>query len=150
MKNLRDYIIEQSEKDTNPDINTTVKLNLTGIEGAEDFIKELNEKANESSISLNIDNEQVTFTLNPEIITNAMDVITFIKTFVETLGKSTKRASDESYAQKIAACEAEVKKIDDFIEQANQTLKEQEPAKTDDKAEPKSDNEDPNQNKDQK
>ena len=150
MKNLRDYIIEQSEKDTNPDINTTVKLNLTGIEGAEDFIKELNEKANESSISLDIDNEQVTFTLNPEIITSAMDIITFIKTFVETLGKSTKRASDESYAQKIAACEAEVKKIDDFIEQANQTLKEQEPAKTDDSAEPKSDNEDPNQNKDQK
>ena len=108
MKSLYDYIIEASEEKTE-DTKKTFKFDFSKFENAketvesivsmiEDFVKE----STDTSITIECKNRDASK------ISGALEII---KSFIKTNASSTKRASDEQYAQ---FCQKQERALEDF------------------------------------
>jgi ElaB/YqjD/DUF883 family membrane-anchored ribosome-binding protein len=126
MKSLMDYIIEHSQnvqESAKPtDAAKTFDFNFAGVDGAEEFLKELTAKAEEEKLNFNATETSFSITITREQC--ADDSINEIKTklekFIKDSRKGMKNASSETYAQKTHALLNLVEEMIEFIEDADE------------------------------
>lgn len=112
MKSLTQFIKEHQSKLYESDESTTITLDLAELENAEETLKSLGEKE-----GCSVDGEKVTVTVSKDDIDKAESVKDALQKYVETLKGSTKRSSDEQYAQKIKAFEDKVSELASKIDE---------------------------------
>lgn len=140
MKHLTEFLAEamQTPAEENND-SKTISFDFNGIEDSEQFLKELPGKAQADGTPVSVDGTKVTLSLTADIIEKSSDTINYIKDFIKTAGKSTKRASDEQYAQRLQSLEASMKEMDDFATTAKDEQDAEAGKETDDKKDDKKD-----------
>lgn len=110
MKSLSEFIKESMT--LNESESTSVTLNFGGLEGAEDTLKSL-----EGKEGCTIEDDKVTISVNADNASKLDSVVDILQQFAETLRSSSKRSSDEQYAQKTKAFAENVSKIVDKIDE---------------------------------
>jgi ElaB/YqjD/DUF883 family membrane-anchored ribosome-binding protein len=126
MKSLMDYIIEHSQnvqESAKPtDAAKTFDFNFAGVDGAEEFLKELTAEAEEEKLNFNATETSFSITITREQC--ADDSINKIRTklekFIKDSRKGMKNASSETYAQKTHALLNLVEEMIEFIEDADE------------------------------
>lgn len=94
MKSLQNFILEQSniyEEET----NVSVVFDFTDLENAEETLKSLEEKE-----GCSVEDNKLTVTITSDNCDKLDGVKNILQEYAETLRNSTKRSSDEQYAQK--------------------------------------------------
>lgn len=95
MKTLRDYILEDKEKDeeTTPS-STSVTFDFDGLEDSEDVLKSFEDNEN-----CQIDDKKVTIEVTQDNYKDLSDVKDILQDYTDKIRSSPKRSSDEKYAQ---------------------------------------------------
>lgn len=130
MKSLKDYILEHSQnvqESAKPtDAAKTFDFNFAGVDGAEEFLKELTAEAEEEKLNFNATETSFSITITKEQCDD--DSINKIRTklekFIKDSRKGMKNASSETYAQKTHALLNLVEEMIEFIEEADEEEKE--------------------------
>lgn len=123
MKSLKDYILEHSQnvnvqESAKPtDSAKTFNFNLAGVDGTEEFLKELTAKAEEEKLNFNATETSFSITITKEQCKDDSinNVKNMIETFVKDARKHQKNASNETYAQKTKSLENMMNEMNDFI-----------------------------------
>lgn len=123
MKSLKDYILEHSQnvnvqESAKPsDAAKTFNFNLAGVDGAEEFLKELTAKAEEEKLNFNATETSFSIVITKEQCTDDSinNVKNMIEKFVKDARKHQKNASNETYAQKTKSLENMMNEMNDFI-----------------------------------
>ena len=122
MKSLTDYIKESVEIVENNAVQTScdVTFDFTGIENGEDTVKSLQEIGTKEAIPVSVDGTtKVTISFSNDTMDKADGIIDVLQQAVEVAGKSTKRSSDEQYAQKCQKLEKSMQKVHDFMDECD-------------------------------
>ena len=98
MKSLVQYIRESSEESVAS--SKTFTFNFSGIDGAEDFIKSVNEFDTPESVNVEVEENTVKVTVNKDAVDDAEGLFELMQDFIELRRKDQKNASSESYAIK--------------------------------------------------
>lgn len=131
MKSLKDYILEHSQN-TNvqesakpTDAAKTFNFNFAGVEGAEEFLKELTVEAEEEKLNFNATETSFSITITREQCEdNSINKIrTKLEKFIKDSRKGMKNASSETYAQKTHTLLNLVEEMIEFIEDADEEEK---------------------------
>lgn len=97
MKSLKEFIKEYQERKLQESADTTtITLNFAGLENAEETLKSLEDKE-----GCTVEDETLTISISKDNVDKFDTVQDILQQYVETLRGSTKRSSDEQYAQKI-------------------------------------------------
>jgi ElaB/YqjD/DUF883 family membrane-anchored ribosome-binding protein len=126
MKSLMDYIIEHSQnvqESAKPtDAAKTFDFNFAGVDGAEEFLKELTAKAEEEKLNFNATETSFSITITREQCADDSinDIKTKLEKFIKDSRKGMKNASSETYAQKTHALLNLVEEMIEFIEDADE------------------------------
>lgn len=131
MKHLVEYIQEARESNS---ASKSLTFNFAGCEGLEDFLKSVTELNNEN---VTVEEESVKVSLTAENATDMEGVFELLQDFIQLRGKDSKRASDESYAQKLHALENKLNDWRNFVDSLEAGA-----AEEDDKASEKDDKKD--------
>lgn len=129
MKSLKDYILEHSQnvqESAKPtDAAKTFDFNFAGVDGAEEFLKELTAEAEEEKLNFNATETSFSITITKEQCDD--DSINKIRTklekFIKDSRKGMKNASSETYAQKTHTLLNLVEEMIEFIEDADEEEK---------------------------
>lgn len=130
MKSLKDYILEHSQnvqESAKPtDAAKTFDFNFAGVDGAEEFLKELTAEAEAEKLNFNATETSFSITITKEQCDD--DSINKIRTklekFIKDSRKGMKNASSETYAQKTHSLLNLVEEMIEFIEEADEEEKE--------------------------
>jgi leucyl-tRNA synthetase len=126
MKSLMDYIIEHSQnvqESAKPtDAAKTFDFNFAGVDGAEEFLKELTAAAEEEKLNFNATETSFSITITREQCADDSinDIKTKLEKFIKDSRKGMKNASSETYAQKTHALLNLVEEMIEFIEDADE------------------------------
>lgn len=126
MKSLMDYIIEHSQnvqESAKPtDAAKTFDFNFAGVDGAEEFLKELTAEAEEEKLNFNATETSFSITITREQCADDSinDIKTKLEKFIKDSRKGMKNASSETYAQKTHALLNLVEEMIEFIEDADE------------------------------
>lgn len=114
MKTLVDYIKEACEDGSCK--SKTFKFNFTDLESAEDTIKAVQEIADKDGVKVEIEDNIVNVTVDANDTDKAEGLFELLQDYSHKRMSDSKRASDESYAQKTSKFEATLNKWRDFID----------------------------------
>lgn len=109
MKNLIDYIKEAVNESAE---SKSVTFNFTDLENGEETIKSL-----EGKEGVSIDGNKLTVTITSDNVDKLDTVQDILQQFCQTIRNSSKRSSDEQYAQKTASFEKNVNELNDAIDE---------------------------------
>lgn len=141
MKTLVDYIKESQEKEEVP-ASKSFKFNFAGCEGTEDFLKSIQDIADNNDLSVTVEDEKVSFTISKEDIKKYSKLLEVLQDFIHLRGKDSKRASDEQYAQKLHKLESKLTELSNYLEDAeNEEAPEDDDNKKDDEKDNKKEEE---------
>lgn len=133
MKTLVDYIKESQEKEEVP-TSKSFKFNFNGCEGTEDFLKSIQDIADNNDLSVTVEDEKVSFTVNKDDVEKYDKLLEALQDFIHLRGKDSKRASDEQYAQKLRKLESKLIELSNYLEDAeNEEAPEDDNKKDDEK-----------------
>ena len=121
MKHLQDYIVESSKINEGETTSKTVTFDFTDLENAEDTLKSLEEKE-----GVSIEENKLTLTITSENVDKLYTVQDILQQYSDTLRNSSKRSSDEQYAQKTVAFEKKIKEMNDAIDEIKNPQNEEE------------------------
>lgn len=114
MKTLLDYIKESCEDGSCK--SKTLKFNFTDLESAEDTIKAVQEIADKDGVKVNIEDNIVTVTVDGNNTDKAEGLFELLQDYSHKRMSDSKRASDESYAQKTSKFAGVLNKWREFID----------------------------------
>lgn len=114
MKTLLDYIKEACEDGSCK--AKTFKFNFTDLESAEDTIKAVQEIADKDGVRVEIEDNIVKVTVDANDTDKAEGLFELLQDYSHKRMSDSKRASDESYAQKTSKFAAILDKWRDFID----------------------------------
>lgn len=109
MKTLKDFILESSEKS----MSKTIVLNFEDFDDGKEKIKEFAEKYNSLDF-VTIENDVMTINLTNDNLSDITELYDDLKSYCSSLKNSSKRSSNEQYAQKIKKFTESVNSIDNF------------------------------------
>ena len=95
MKSLQDFILENVEVDESKSESKTITFNFDGLENAEDTLKSFEDRE-----GCSVEDNKLTVTLSEETKGKLDTVQDILQQYCETIRNSSKRSSDEQYAQK--------------------------------------------------
>lgn len=128
MKSLQEFIIENVEVDESKSESKTITFNFDGLENSEDTLKSFEDRE-----GCSVEDNKLTVTLSEETKGKLDSVQDILQQYCETIRNSSKRSSDEQYAQK-------TKSFEDKLNEFNNALDELEnPDEDDDKDDKKED-----------
>ena len=96
MKTLQDYILEQVSLNESDETKATFTFDFTDLENADEIIKGFSDKS-----ECEVDDKKLTVTVTPDTVRNIHATLDALQQYVDKLMGSTKRSSNEQYAQKI-------------------------------------------------
>lgn len=114
MKTLLDYIKESCEDGSCK--SKTFKFNFKDLESAEDTIKAVQEIADKDGVKVNIEDNIVSVTVDTGNTDKAEGLFELLQDYSHKRMSDSKRASDESYAQKTSKFASVLNKWREFID----------------------------------
>lgn len=132
MKTLVDYIKESQEKEEVP-ASKSFKFNFNGCEGTEDFLKSIQDIADNNDLSVTVEDEKLSFTVSKDDIEKYDKLLEVLQDFIHLRGRDSKRASDEQYAQKLHKLESKLAELSSYLEDAETEEAPEDDNKKDDK-----------------
>ena len=111
MKTLQEYLIESTNV-FEDDESKTVTFDFTDLENAEETINSLKDKE-----GVSVDDNKVTITITSDNVDNLGSVQDILQQYCSTIRNSSKRSSNEQYAQKTKSFEESVNKMNDIIDE---------------------------------
>ena len=111
MKTLQEYLIESTNV-FEDDESKTVTFDFTDLENAEETINSLKDKE-----GVSVDDNKVTITITSDNVDNLGSVQDILQQYCSTIRNSSKRSSNEQYAQKTKSFEESVGKMNDIIDE---------------------------------
>ena len=128
MKSLKDYILEHSQKvnvqESAKQTNAakTFDFNFAGVDGAEEFLKELTSKAEDEKLNFTATETSFSITITREQCADDSinEIKTLLKKFIDDVRKQQKNSSNEQYAQKTHGLLDLVDDMIEFIEDADE------------------------------
>ena len=111
MKSLQTFINERVEI-FEAERSKTITFDFTDLENGEETLKSLEEKE-----GCEIDGNKLTVTITTENVDKLDTVQDILQQFAETIRNSTKRSSDEQYAQKTKAFAEKVAEFNDALDE---------------------------------
>ena len=112
MKRLTDFIAESIVAEANDNKSKSFVFNLADMENGEETVKSF-----ENMPGVTIDGQKVTVEVSSENFDKLDSFQDIMQQFIEGLRNSTKRASDEQYAQKTKALADKMNEFNDFIDE---------------------------------
>ena len=131
MKTLKDYILEsageknvdskEEVKNAEPVENLKIKFSFKDLEGGEEVKKNIVELSQKNGLTIENDEENVSieFDFAPNNLEAAKDVIDMLSKFTSEIRSSSKRSSDEQYAQKTKQFEDKLNKVKKYFSDIN-------------------------------
>lgn len=111
MKTLQEYLIESTNVFESDD-SKTVTFDFTDLENAEETINSLKDKE-----GVSVDGNKVTVTITSDNVDNLDSVQDILQQYCSTIRSSSKRSSNEQYAQKTKSFEQSVGEMNDIIDE---------------------------------
>lgn len=111
MKTLQEYLIESTNV-FEDDESKTVTFDFTDLENAEETINSLKDKE-----GVSVDGNKVTITITSDNVDNLSSVQDILQQYCSTIRSSSKRSSNEQYAQKTKSFEQSVGEMNDIIDE---------------------------------
>lgn len=111
MKTLQEYLIESTNVFEGDD-SKTVTFDFTDLENAEETINSLKDKE-----GVSVDGNKVTITITSDNVDNLGSVQDILQQYCSTIRSSSKRSSNEQYAQKTKSFEESVGEMNDIIDE---------------------------------
>ena len=112
MKRLQEFIIENVEIIESKSETKSITFNFKDLENAEDTLKSFEEEE-----YCTIEEESLTVSVTADNCTKLDSVKDKLKKYSDELRHSTKRSSNEQYAQKTLKFEEQVKSLENAIEE---------------------------------
>lgn len=112
MKRLQDFILENIVTEANDTKQKSFVFNLADMENGEETVKSF-----ENMPGVTIDDQKVTVEVSSENFDKLDTFQDIMQQFIESLRNSSKRASDEQYAQKTKALADKMNEFNDFIDE---------------------------------
>lgn len=112
MKSLQEFIIENVEVDESKSESKSITFNFDGLENAEDTLKSFEDRE-----GCSVEDNKLTVTLSEETKGKLDTVQDILQQFCETIRNSSKRSSDEQYAQKTKSFEDKLKEFNDALDE---------------------------------
>ena len=111
MKHLQDYIIEQAQVNEGA-ASKSVTFDFTDLENGKETLDSLKDKE-----GVSVEEDKLTVTVSADTVDKLDTVQDILQQFCETIRNSSKRSSDEQYAQKTVAFEKKVGELNDAIDE---------------------------------
>ena len=127
MKRLQDFILENIVTESSESKSKTIVFNLTDMDNGEETVKSF-----ENMPGVSIDGQKVTVEVTSENFDKLDTFQDIMQQFIESIRKSTKRASDEQYAQKTKSLEDKMNEFNDFIDELSTPEEDEDKDKKDD------------------
>lgn len=127
MKSLYDYLIES--QDTEEPQSGTFKFDFSKFENVKDTLETIADKLGDYVTEKT--DTSITISCTTEDKNKVQEALTLIKDLIKKNASSTKRSSDESFAQYCKTQENELKKFEDFFNSAPEPETEEEKTKKD-------------------
>lgn len=112
MKRLTDFIAESIVTEANDNKTKSFVFNLADMENGEETVKSF-----ENMPGVTIDGQKVTVEVSSENFDKLDSFQDIMQQFIEGLRNSTKRASDEQYAQKTKALADKMNEFNDYLDE---------------------------------
>lgn len=126
MKTLQEFLIESTNVFEGNE-SKTVTFDFTDLENAEDTINSLKDKE-----GVSVDGNKVTVTITADNADDLDSVQDILQQYCSTIRNSTKRSSNEQYAQKTKSFEQAVGKMNDIIDEIQNPEEDEDDDKDDD------------------
>ena len=111
MKHLQDYIIEQAQVNEGAS-SKTITFNFADLENGKETIESLKDKE-----GVAVEEDKLTVTVNSDTVNKLDTVQDILQQFCHTIRNSSKRSSDEQYAQKTVEFEKKIGELNDAIDE---------------------------------
>ena len=111
MKSLQEFINENIVNEEAAQ-SKSFTFNLAGIDAGEETLKSF-----ENITGVTIDGEKVTVEVTPENFDKLDTFQDIMQQFIDGARKSTRRASDEQYAQKTKSLEDKMNEFNDYLDE---------------------------------
>lgn len=111
MKTLKDFIVEHVDLNESK-TSTKVRFDFTGLEGADEVLKTL-----ENQEGCEIEDTLLTVIVDKDNVDKLKAVQDLLQEFTSTIRSSSKRASDEQYAQKTVSFENKLNELNNAIDE---------------------------------
>jgi len=111
MKHLQDYIIEQAQVNEGA-TSKSITFDFTDLENGKETLDSLKDKE-----GVSVEENKLTVTVSADTVDKLDTVQDILQQFCETIRSSSKRSSDEQYAQKTVAFEKKVGELNDAIDE---------------------------------
>lgn len=111
MKHLQDYIIEQAQVNEGAS-SKTITFNFADLENGKETIESLKDKE-----GVEAEEDKLTVTVSSDTVDKLDTVQDILQQFCHTIRNSSKRSSDEQYAQKTVEFEKKIGELNDAIDE---------------------------------
>jgi len=111
MKTLQDYIVEKSQFNESEE-SKTLTFDFTDLENAEETLNSLKEMD-----GCKVEENKLTITITKDNVDSFGTVQDILQQYAETLRNSSKRSSDEKYAQKTKSFAEKVGEFNDALDE---------------------------------
>ena len=111
MKHLQDYIIEQAQVNEGA-ASKSITFDFTDLENGKETLDSLKDKE-----GVSVEENKLTVTVSADTVDKLDTVQDILQQFCETIRSSSKRSSDEQYAQKTVAFEKKIGELNDAIDE---------------------------------
>lgn len=112
MKRLQDFINESIINESED--SKSITFDFTDLENAEDTLKSLEEKE-----GCSVEDNKLTVTITKDNVDKFESVQDILQQFCSTIRNSSKRSSDEQYAQKTVKFEKKVNEFNNALDEIN-------------------------------
>jgi hypothetical protein len=116
MKHLSNFILENTSLQP---ATKSFTFNFDDIEHAEETIKSIQDMGEEHNITVTVNGDSVTIVVDGTKLDDIDGIVDVLQQTIEIAGKSTRRSSNEQYAQKCQALERTMNDMMDYIDNAN-------------------------------
>ena len=113
MKHLQDYIIEQAQVNEGSN-SKSISFNFKDLENGKETLDSLKDK---EGVTVDEEAETLTVEITANNVNKLDTVQDILQQFCHTIRNSTKRSSDEQYAQKTLSFEKKVGELNDAIDE---------------------------------
>lgn len=120
MRTLKDYILEDKEKDEDTtQSSTSVTFDFDGLEDCEDVLKSVEDNEN-----CQIDGKKVTIEVTQDNYEDLGDIKDILQDYTDKIRSSSKRSNDEKYAQLTKKFKSRLNELKDAISSFDDTEEE--------------------------
>lgn len=116
MKHLSNFILENTSLQP---ATKSFTFNFDDIENAEETIKSIQDMGEEHNVTVTVNGDSVTIIVDGTKLDDIDGIVDVLQQTIEIAGKSTRRSSNEQYAQKCQALERTMNDMMDYIDNAN-------------------------------